>query len=101
MRRISSGSASDWLWCAAAADFWMARAVAASAPRSIIQAPRARGSVRATTGMPASPGGSARGHGDGCVVGVARLRGDDQQQVRECRRIACRTRWVRSAAGWL
>ena len=38
-RRISSGSASDWLWCAAVADFWMARAVAASVPRSIIQVP--------------------------------------------------------------
>ena len=31
---------------------------------------------------PRLPGGRACGPGDGCVVGVARLRRDDQQQVR-------------------
>ncbi len=52
-RLISSGSDSDWVTCAAAADFWMARAISASAPRSMTQEPDTPGLVRAAAGTPA------------------------------------------------
>ena len=51
---MSSGSAADWLVWAAAADFWMARATSASAPRWTVQAPATPDRVRAATGTPAS-----------------------------------------------
>jgi tellurite resistance protein TerC len=52
-RLISSGSASDWVTCAAMADLWMARAISASAPRSRIQVPDTPGLLRAAAGTPA------------------------------------------------
>jgi tellurite resistance protein TerC len=52
-RLISSGSASDWVTCAATADFWMARAISASVPRSRIQVPDTPGLLRAAAGTPA------------------------------------------------
>lgn len=98
-RRISPGSACDWLSCAAAALFWMARAVPVRAPRSITQASPAPRSEHAKTGTLACP---AAVHAARATARSSRspMRGSRRSsRSAECQRIARSTRSASSATG--
>ena len=99
-RRVSWGNALDWLACAAAADFWMARATAASVSRSIVQLPRAGGAVRATVGTPASLAAAQAAVATAVSSGSPAAGSMTSSRSAECWWIARRTRSVSSAAGY-
>ena len=101
-RRMRPGSASDWLVWAAAADRWMARAVAASAPRSISQPPGTPGRVRARSGTPPREQEATAARATAASPASPSPASGAMTSTRsgECRRIACLIRPAISASGY-